>query len=247
MTRTRQIPFRPTTPAHTARPLTNLERVQPVYFFTPDLEREINRLDGVSSSRVLSTGAEIDEIHVIAPRDRTPKKLVRDIESLLLVRFGIRIDHRKISVVQTGAEIATPAALTRPRILKIETSEMGERTVVRVEIGAEGETISGVGEAEGGESPLTAGSRALINAIEKLLHTQGALALHHLSLVQANAQTIVLAVLGWNAQGEEEILVGATLARGAPQEDAARATFDAVNRKLVRTTQPKATHNGVPR
>lgn len=246
MARTRQTAFRSTAPARVARPLTNLERVQPVYFFTPDLEREINRLEGVTSSRVLSTGDEIEEIHVIAPRDRTPKKLVRDIESLLLVRFGVRIDHRKISVVQTGAEILPTAALARPRIQKIETNELGERTVVRVEIGAGGETISGAGEAGPGESPLSAAGRALVNAIEKLLNKPGALTLHDVSVVQANAQKIVLAVLGWSAQGEEEILVGATVARGEPQEDAARATFDAVNRKLVRTTQPVTARKSAP-
>lgn len=238
MARTKRTPFRPTMPVRVAEPLTKLERVQPVYFFTPDLEREINRLEGVTSARVLSTGTDIDEIHVIAPRDRTPKKLVRDIESLLLVRFGMRIDHRKISVVQTGAELPPSPAISRPRIQKIEPTQLDDRTVVQVEILAEAETISGEGEASAGEPSFYAGSRALINAIEKMLNTKGALALQDLSLVQQRQQKIVLAVLSWTMEGEEEILVGATLARDDPQEDAARATFDAVNRKLVRTPRP---------
>lgn len=235
MARNRRTAFSLSTPTYEAKPLTNLERVRPVYFFTPDLEREINKLDGVSSSRVLSTGTEIDEIHVIAPRDRAAKKIVRDIESLLLVRFGMRVDHRKISVVQTGAEPSPTVPPSRPQIQKIETpdSEAGAR--VHVQITVDGVSIEGVGEHSAGESTMHAGSRALINALDKLLNTQGALTLRDVSVVQVSGQKVAVAVLSWTVEGHEEILVGATVARGDPREDAARATFDAVNRKLVRT------------
>lgn len=237
MARSRRRTFHPPPPAREVRPLVNLERVQQVYFFTPDLEREIDKLDGVTSARVLSTGREIDEIHVLAPRDRIPKKLVRDIESLLLVRFGIRVDHRKISVVQTGGEFAPSAVPSRPQIQKLERIESGEGNRVMVEIGVDGDSIVGVGEHSAQESIMYAGSRALINAIEKLLQTQGVLALQTLSVVDVGSKSIIMAVLSWTVEGHEEILVGAIAAHGEPLEDAARATFDAVNRKLVRISQ----------
>lgn len=242
MARSRRTTYNSPPTAREVKPLANLERVKPVYFFTPDIEREINKLDGVTSARVLSTGSGIDEIHVIAPRDRVPKKLVRDIESLLLVRFGIRIDHRMISVVQTGEEADSSPAVSRPQIENIETTPLEDGTRVRVEIRVETGLISGVGEASKEETVLHAGSRALIDAIEKLLNTQGALALQDLSIVNLKTQKIVLAVLSWTMEGQEEILVGATVARGESVEDAARATFDAVNRKLVRINQAKPVH-----
>jgi hypothetical protein len=226
-------------PARVVRSPERLERVQPVYFFTPDLEREINKLDGVTSARVLSTGAEIDEIHVIAPRGRTPKKVVRDIESLLLVRFGIRVDHRKISVVQVGQEAAPSLVPSRPQIHKIEKVPSGEGMGVCVEISVNGSFISGIGSHLAHESELHASSRALINSIDKLLNTQGALALQDVSVLEVSDQRIVLAVLSWTVEGQEKILVGATVERGDPLEDAARATLDAVNRKLVRINQAK--------
>lgn len=234
MVRTNRPTFRSPPSSRAAKPLANLERVRPVYFFTPDLEREINSLEGVTISRVLSTGAEIDEIHVIAPRDRIPKKVVRDIESLLLVKFGIRVDHRKISVVQTGAERLPSPMPSRPQILEIVKTGTGEAERVNVRICLEGDSIEGVGEYTPAETILLAGSRALINAIEKLLNTQGVLGIKDVSVVEASGQRIVLAVLTWTMEGQEEILVGASVARGEPLEDAVRATFDAVNRKLVR-------------
>src|SRR5512135_2211535 len=138
MTHNRRSVFNPVSPSRPPKPLERLERVQPVYFFTPDLEREINKLDGVTSCRVLSTGIEIEEIHVISPLDRTPKKVVRDIESLLLVHFGIRIDHRKISIVQLGQSAAPPLTLARPRIKRVETRAAGAGREVCVEINLSG-------------------------------------------------------------------------------------------------------------
>ncbi len=43
------------------------EALPPAYFFAPDLEREINRLESVTAAKVLSIGSEIDEIHALEP------------------------------------------------------------------------------------------------------------------------------------------------------------------------------------
>ncbi len=42
MARNRATAFHTPPPAHAIKPLENLERLQTVYLFTPDLEREIN-------------------------------------------------------------------------------------------------------------------------------------------------------------------------------------------------------------
>jgi hypothetical protein len=238
MARSRRTVFHTPAPARTIKPLEHLERVQPVYFFTPDLEREINKLDGVTSCRVLSTGAEIDEIHVVAPPERIPKKVVRDIESLLLVRFGIRIDHRKISVVQLNQAQGQPPTPVRPRITKVEARGGEAGAEVCVEVWLNGAVVVGEGRAQEGESDLHASSRAVIDAIEKLLKRQGSLALQSIVVVPASASEIVLVVLRWTLGAEEEVLVGASVSRGERVTDAARATFDAMNRKLVRAHPP---------
>jgi hypothetical protein len=239
MANDRRADSQPLPPPHSLRPLDNLRRVQPVYFFTPDLEREINKLDGVTSCRVLSTGVEIEEIHVISPPDRTPKKVVRDIESLLLVHFGIRIDHRKISIVQLGQPAASPSALDRPGITSVEKRTTADGMQVCVEINSNGSSFRGVVAGEAGDSDLQLSSRALILALEKLLNRPGVLALEEVTVLRIGDQDIVLALLRWLLGERIELLVGATVARGDPLEDAARATFDAVNRKLVRARPPR--------
>ncbi len=224
-------------PSRSSRPLDRLERIQPVYFFTPDLEREINKLDGVTSCRVLSTGIEIEEIHVIAPPERAPKKIVRNIESLLLVHFGIRIDHRKISIVQlgpTGQAATLPTTVARPRITKIEKHATAQGVEVCVEINSNGRAIRGTSRGKAGESDAELSSHALIKALEQLLNRQEVLSLQEIAGVRVGQQDIVVSLVRSILEEQEELLVGATVARGEPLEDAARATFDAVNRKLVR-------------
>ncbi len=238
MAHNRQTRFQSVSPSYASRPLEHLERIQPVYFYTPDIEREINRLDGVTSCRVLSTGVEIEEIHVISPPDRTPKKIVRDIESLLLVHFGIRIDHRRISVVQLGQATSPLEGLARPRIARVDKATTSAGVEVRVEIDSQGRTVIGMASAEPGESDSHLSSRALLLALEQLLNREGVLSVHEVASIRVGPQELVIALLRSRLGEPEEVLVGASVARGDPLRDAARATFDAVNRKLVRAHRP---------
>src|ERR687886_1181819 len=59
-------------------------------------------LPGVIAARVIAgdTGA-INEVHLLTTMDVAPKQTVRNVESALLAHFGLRVDHRKISVATT--------------------------------------------------------------------------------------------------------------------------------------------------
>ncbi len=45
--------------------------------------------------------ARSDSIHVLVMGATSPKQVVRNIECALMAQFGMRIDHRKISVATT--------------------------------------------------------------------------------------------------------------------------------------------------
>lgn len=213
-----------------------LEALPPAYFFAPDVEREINRLDSVTSARVMSTGAEIDEIHVISPPDRPPKKIVRDIESLLLVRFGIRIDHRCISIVQMeGAQTAYPQN-TRPRIVEVTNAD----GVARVHLAVGDKLILGESRPVDGHSEIEAIGRAVIHAVEQLLQTPGVLGVLETQVVQMHACQIVMVLVRWLFADQHELLIGASVVNADPFEATARATLDAVNRRLVRLQTARA-------
>ncbi len=68
-------------------------------------EALLNSLRGVVSARIVARpGGVIEEIHVLTEGGVAAKQTVRNVESALLAHFGLKIDHRKVSVAQTGEE-----------------------------------------------------------------------------------------------------------------------------------------------
>ncbi|REJ36676.1 MAG: hypothetical protein DIU84_05550, partial [Bacillota bacterium] len=66
-----------------------------------EIERLLAQLPGVISARLMvNDWGAIEELHVLATTERGPKQIVRDVESTLAARWGIKIDHKKISVAQ---------------------------------------------------------------------------------------------------------------------------------------------------
>ena len=80
-------------------------------------EAAIRRLRDVDGVSVQAEGEELTEIHVVSSSGRTPKQLVRDIQSMLRTELGVTIDHRIVSValVRSSPEDPhTPAAAAPP-------------------------------------------------------------------------------------------------------------------------------------
>src|SRR6056297_2325569 len=64
-----------------------------------DLSQKINKLDGIISCKITGDH-DIDEVHIIADKRRNPKKIVRDVETIILVNQNKDIDQKKISIAQ---------------------------------------------------------------------------------------------------------------------------------------------------
>lgn len=60
----------------------------------------IDKLAGIIKSHIVINDEEITEIHVLSDTSRSPKQLARDIQSALMVRFGVNVDHKLISIAQ---------------------------------------------------------------------------------------------------------------------------------------------------
>src|SRR5689334_16390447 len=91
-----------------------------------EVEELLASLPGVISARVVEAeGGGVGDVHVLTGAEVPPKQTVRNVESALLAHFGVRIDHRKISVatttdaararaVRAGTQSAAPAAPPAP-------------------------------------------------------------------------------------------------------------------------------------
>jgi hypothetical protein len=66
-------------------------------------------LPGVVSVRLVAKpGGEVEEVHVLTTEEVPAKQTVRNIESALLARYHLTIDHRKVSVAQTAGQKKEP-------------------------------------------------------------------------------------------------------------------------------------------
>jgi hypothetical protein len=82
-----------------------------------ELEKLISSLSGVLAARaVLNADDEVTEIHVLSDLSKSPKQLVRDIQSAIMAAFGLDIDYKLINVAQVNSNIVSSAAVTEPRL-----------------------------------------------------------------------------------------------------------------------------------
>ena len=77
----------------------------PTLRLLPEFEDELKRLPGIIAASVVTGPDAIpNEIHVLAEPGKPPKQVVRDVQSFAMLKLGLDIDHRIVSVVQIGAD-----------------------------------------------------------------------------------------------------------------------------------------------
>ena len=69
------------------------------------VEQALDGLRDVRSAKVIADGGgSILAVHVVSSSERSAKQIARDVESVLVAKLGIAIDHRKISVAQMDGD-----------------------------------------------------------------------------------------------------------------------------------------------
>lgn len=198
------------------------------------IETWLQELADIAASRaVVSDKGELEELHVLAKTGRSPKQIVRDIETLLAVKTGQLIDHKKISVVQLDNATAQAAA-RRPKIGAVQFTVDGLLCTAEVTMSLDEATVLGLAHG-----PASRGNRlrllalATIDALTKLLPEQDALVIEDVSVVTMAHGRVAFTLLTRMTQQSEETLVGAALVRHDEKESVVRATLDAINRRLI--------------
>jgi hypothetical protein len=161
--------------------------------------------------------------------------VVRDIESAVLVKLGITIDHKCISVAQLGSdELPLPVNELRLRLVRIGYSISGAESTVSITVSAD-ETLfeAAASGPKLNHNRLCLAARATLSAVERYLGTENMFVLSDASKITVANQDAVITVISFYRDSREEILLGAALAKGDDLEAAAKSTLDAVNRRLV--------------
>jgi hypothetical protein len=197
------------------------------------IELLLGQVRGVMAVRVVADSqGQIDEIHVVGTPARSPKAMVRDVESLLYVRGGVRLDHRKISLVQM-AESAIQPALVRVQLAGIVWATGEEQPEVTVTLTMAERQVQGRARARGDETPELVVGYATIHALDQLIGQRGQFRLENLQRQPFGGLEVCLSHLSLTADDGVETLLGISVLRDDPAA-AARSVLDAVNRRLQR-------------
>lgn len=207
----------------------------------PDIEIEqveesICQVEGVKAARIVTgDNSDIEEVHIICTAQKEPKQLARDVESLLMARYGLAIDHRKISIAQVGQNGTRRFFGARPRIktVKTETNETGTKVAVVLE--ARGEDFEGAANgrtSRKGRVRLVA--QATLEAVEKLVvmpEGEG-FALEDVSVIPLGREKVALACITLVGSQKEQVFTGSAPVRYNEHDAVVRATLDAINRRF---------------
>ncbi len=200
------------------------------------LEQLIYQVRGVQGARLITDPqGQIDEIHVVGTPQRNPKQIVRDIESILYVRGGIRLDHRKISLVQV-AEREAASTGRRLQLLEVSISAGEEETRVEVLLGLQEQRFKGssaCGITDPASRSLLAAT-ATIEALNRAIGAQGSFRLERLQRQPLGELDTFLTHLSFVLESGLEILLGVSIVREDEAGAAARAVLDAANRRVER-------------
>lgn len=223
------------------------------------LETELKRIAGVKNARIMGTETP-EEIHIVASATRSPKQVVRDVQSLAAAGYGLPIDHRIVSVVQLEdsdpppppstikldppVDEPAPATVGAPprhddRRPVLERVVLGTRgTAGWVEVGLkwpDGTETDGSGNAgPSRETRARGAAKAVVKALEPILSDRGVeLEIDQVLIHRMESADSVFVRATFFEGGSAIPVVGSAIVHDDVASAAVRALLHAVNRKLT--------------
>ena len=200
-----------------------------------ELERALQQMPGVKSATVVGD-EHPTEIHIVTTSTQPIKRIVRDVESLAMASFNIKIDYRVVSVVRVeGSESSLPEKSPRPWVERVAVASKDNAEWVEVALRwPDGSQTSGTGAAgytrEGRARGATA---AVVECLDKRLGSAGVMVeVDQVVIQRVSAAEWVMVHAQVYDQGSAFPLMGTAQLKDDVASAAVRALLDAVNRKL---------------
>ena len=195
------------------------------------LQEKISRIEGVEAARVVAGNGHIDEIHVLARRNKAPKQLVRDVQSLSAALFGLDIDRRVVSVVQL-ADADLDGGI-RPALVDVSENLEGSRAEVKVTLRWDDSLLIGKSSGAAASSMRARQvAEATIEAVKQAIHTTAAMAISSMEVPTLGSRQVAVAQVVLVTESDERMLIGAALVEDDDRRAVVRAVLDALNRLL---------------
>jgi len=192
----------------------------------------INGLGGVIASKIVEDEhGTISDIHVLISKDRHPKQISKDVQTVLATNLNRKVDHRCISIAQTGIQQIPEDCRVYFKSVNIRISD-GE-IFVEVELSKNKEIFSssahGINTRNNADQ-LTV--NATLECLKKMINTDEMLMIEDIDVVYLAKTPVVMVAVNLVNRFSEDILVGSAMLRDDRKESLVRAALDAVNRKI---------------
>lgn len=177
---------------------------------------------------------QVMEVHVITDCSRSAKQVARDIQSVALARFDLRIDHKLISIAQINVD-SDPGAPQLNRLVpeQFSLSLNSNQAEAKVILSYENNRYEGQAQGQTGSRQRSViVAQATLEAVHRYLAQDNIFSLLEVKSIPISDQTVTLVCLSVNSCGRQDLLVGTAIVRDDPQMTIVRATLDAMNRRL---------------
>lgn len=196
-----------------------------------EMERLINKLNGVILSKVnVDAFGEITEVHVLTNLGRSPKQIVRDVQSLAATSFNVAMEHRVISVAQIADDGMVEIGI-RLKIRDFDVAYSSNKVTMTVALEGYDKTAQGSSTGMNTSScrNLTV-ARACIAALHDYLGKDCLFDVVDLQRNRIAGYDSVSVAVAYLDDGNEQILIGSSVIREDEYNAILCATLDAVNR-----------------
>lgn len=194
----------------------------------------ITKIQGVTHAKVVGNEEGLQEVHVIAGTSRSAKQIVRDIESALLAIFGYRIDRKIVSIAQidTGVIKKNTNRIIYQGI-SVHVEDNNVECEVRLSCGDE-EFVSTKSAISTTANRKKVVARATVAAVEKILGRASVFDIEDVVLNKSRDINFVNVVTNMITRNDEEILIGTAIVRSDVNEAIAKATLNALERRVTK-------------
>lgn len=206
-----------------------------------DIEAALAEVGEIKAARIVADAqGAIVEIHVLALPTKAPKQLVRDIESCLMAKFGIPVDHKKISIALLGkdamkpdAEALAPQVALRPRIISINATVSGVQASASVQLEIGDTEFTGIASGPASKTGrLRLVALATLDAVSQFADATTSFALEDVSILKLGREKVAVSCIALVSGMGEQTFSGSAMVRQNDNDSVVRATLDAINRRM---------------
>lgn len=196
-----------------------------------DLEAAVAALRGVRAARIHSGGEAVDSVRVLVVPERDPAEVVLEIQSLVWAHLGAELDSHSVEVMKASGLGAANGRPKRRKLASLATKRSGDRFTSQVILELDGDLLIGEDDAPAGpRSEHRSVAEAVLDAARRLVSVP--LELGSADFVEMGDCRIAAVVV----ERRDELLLGSSVVTFDEHDAIARATLDAVNRLLARSS-----------